>query len=78
MSWQDQVHVVFGVIFIAIGLAYLLSARFTDIALGWTSQGILWERLLGDRWARLVARFFFWLVSIALGAWVIHSVWQGA
>ena len=78
MSWQDQVHVGFGVIFVAIGLAYLLSARFADIALGWTSQGILWEKLLGERRARLVARFFFSLVSIALGVWIIYSVRQGA
>ena len=73
MTWEDWVGVVFGVIFIAIGLAYFFSPGFGKIAYEYTAQGIMWKKLVGEKWAPTVAKLFFSLVSIALGVWVIYS-----
>jgi hypothetical protein len=73
MAWEDWVGAVFGVIFIAVGLAYLFSPRFAQWAFAYAAQGIMWRKLLGETWAPIVAKFFFSLVSIALGVWVIYS-----
>jgi hypothetical protein len=76
MTWQDNVGVVLGVVCIALGLAYVFSPRFADIAFAYTSQG-LWKKLVGERWAPHVARYLFSLVSIAFGLWVIYaSIWK--
>ena len=40
MTWEDWVHVVFGVILIAIGLAFLLSPGFGTFAYKSSWQGI--------------------------------------
>jgi threonine/homoserine/homoserine lactone efflux protein len=71
-GWENWVNLLFGIIFIAIGLAYIFSRRFTDFALGMTSQGAMWVRWLGPRWAKLVARSAFGAISIAFGAYVIY------
>jgi len=72
MTWQDKVHVVFGITFLAIGLAYLFSPRFAEVAFAYTSQGVIWKRLVGERWAPLLAKYVFSLASIALGLWVVY------
>ena len=71
-GWEDWVNLLFGIIFIAIGLAYIFSRRFTDFALAMTSQGNMWVRWLGSRWAKLVARSAFGAISIAFGVYVIY------
>jgi hypothetical protein len=77
MTWEDWVHVVFGVIFIAIGLAFLLSPGFGKFAYESTWQGTMWKKLVGEKWAPAVAKFFFSFVSIAFGVWVIYSSIMG-
>jgi hypothetical protein len=77
MTWQDDVGVIFGVILIAIGLAYFLSPRFADLAFAWTTQGLIWKKRVGERWAPRVAKYVFSLVSIAFGLWVLYvSIWK--
>jgi hypothetical protein len=49
MTWEDWVHVVFGVILIAIGLAFLLSPGFGTFAYESTWQGIMWKKLVGEK-----------------------------
>jgi hypothetical protein len=78
MSWQDKVGAGFGVLFIALGLAYLFSPRFGAIALAFTSQGEMWKGLLGEKWAPVVTRYVFSLASIALGVFVIYSAVTGS
>jgi hypothetical protein len=37
----------------------------------------MWKKLVGEKWAPAVAKFFFSLVSIAFGVWVIYSSIMG-
>jgi hypothetical protein len=77
MTWQDYAGVILGAVCIAIGLAYAFSPRFETIAFGYTTQGIFWKKLVGERWAPLVAKYVFSLAGIAFGLWVIYvSVWK--
>jgi hypothetical protein len=76
MTWEDWVHVVFGVIFIAIGLAFFLSPSFGRFAYN-TAQGQMWKKLVGEKWAPAVAKFFFSSVSVAFGVWMIYSSIMG-
>jgi hypothetical protein len=75
--WQDQVGIIFGFIFILIGLAYFFSPRFAEIAFEYTAQGAMWKKLVGEKWAPFVAKFFFSFVSIALGIYVIYHIIYG-
>jgi hypothetical protein len=43
------------------------------MGLAYTAQGIMWKKMLGETRAPIVAKFFFSLVSVALGVWVIYS-----
>jgi hypothetical protein len=77
MTWQDYVGMILGIVCIAIGLAYAFSPRFAAIAFGYTSQGLLWKKLVGERFAPLVAKYVFSLAGIAFGLWLIYvSVWK--
>jgi hypothetical protein len=77
MIWEDQVGIIFDVIFILIGLAYFFSRRFAEIAFEYTAQGVMWKKLVGEKWAPTVAKFFFSFVSIALGIYVIYHIIYG-
>jgi hypothetical protein len=49
------------------------SRTFGEIALAYTSQGVMWKKLLGEKWAPVVVKYLFSLVSIAAGVWVIYA-----
>jgi hypothetical protein len=36
----------------------------------------MWKKLVGEKWAPTVAKFFFSFVSIALGIYVIYHIEQ--
>ena len=78
MTWQDKVGVIFGFVFIAMGLAYFLIPRFSEFAFAYTPQGNFWKAALGEEWAPVVAKYVFSLASAAFGAWVIYSATMGA
>ena len=77
MTFMNWVSIAFGVVFIAMGVAFFASRTFGDIAFQMTSQGNLWKSLLGEKWAPVFAKFFLSLVSIAFGGWIIYSVISG-
>jgi len=37
----------------------------------------MWKKLVGEKWAPIVAKFFFSFVSIALGIYVIYHIIYG-
>jgi hypothetical protein len=78
MSGIDWVSFAFGIIFIVTGLAFFFSRRFGEFAYQRTSQGLMWKSFLGDKWSPVVAKYFFALASIALGAWVIYQSITGS
>jgi hypothetical protein len=77
MNGIDWVGVTTGALFVAIGLAYLLSRRFVAFALKWTPQGGMWSSWLGEKWAPILARTLFAFASIAAGVWVVYSAVYG-
>jgi hypothetical protein len=77
MSWMDWFTGIVGVICVCVGLAYFFSPRFSQYALQNTAKGSLWMTLLGERWAPIVAKFVFSIVSIAFGAWLIYNAVAG-
>ena len=54
-------------------MAFVASRTFGEIALAYTSQGVMWKKLLGEKWAPVVVKYLFSLVSIAAGVWVIYA-----
>ena len=54
-----------------------LSPGFGTFAYESTRQGIMWKKLVGEKWAPAIAKFFFSFVSIAFGVWVIYSSIMG-
>jgi hypothetical protein len=72
MAHTDWVAVTMGILFIAIGIAFATSRRFSSFALTFTGQGSLWTKLLGEKWAPLVAKYCFSLLSIAAGGWYLY------
>jgi hypothetical protein len=77
MTWQDNVGAIFGFILIAMGLAYFLIPRFSEFAFTYTLQGNIWKAVLGEKWAPVVAKYVFSLISIAFGVWVIYAAIMG-
>jgi hypothetical protein len=69
IAWGNM---IMGTIFIACGMAFVASRTFGEIALAYTSQGVMWKKLLGEKWAPVVVKYLFSLVSIAAGVWVIR------
>jgi hypothetical protein len=72
MRHTDWIPVITGVIFIAIGIAFATSRKFASFALAFTRQGNFWTKLLGEKWAPLVAKYLFCLATIAAGIWYIY------
>jgi hypothetical protein len=68
----EWVRLATSIVIIVIGMAYIFSRRFAAFALGMTSQGNMWVRLLGPKWAMFVARSVFGLLSIGIGAYVAY------
>jgi hypothetical protein len=71
------VALIFGVICIGIGLAYLFSERFITFALGTTTQGWAWSKLLGETWSRLASKFVFSAASLAFGGYLVYVAFAG-
>lgn len=66
-------RLAFAIFIIIIGLAYIFSRGFTKFALRMTSQGNMWVGLMGPKWAMLVARYVFGLLSIGIGGYVAYA-----
>ena len=71
MNWKDWVDLIFAAIFIAVGVAFFVSPAFGRFAYEYTSQGVMWKAIVGEKRAPTIAKYFFSLISVALGAWVI-------
>jgi hypothetical protein len=71
------VNLIFGAIFLALGLAFLFSRRFGEFAYNFTRQGQLWKRLVGERAAPYVARFLFSAAGFAMAALSIRAAFYG-
>lgn len=77
MDWESVFILIFGVVFLGIGFGYLFSDRFIAVALGTTTQGVIWNKLLGEKWSRLASRVVFSAVAMAFGAWCIYCAFYG-
>ena len=73
MASIDWGNMIGGTVFIAIGIAFIVSPKFSSFAMASTGQGIFWTKLLGPRWAPHAPKFIFSLMSIAAGVWVIYA-----
>jgi hypothetical protein len=71
------VNLIFGAIFIALGLAFLFSRRFGDFAYNVTWQGQIWKRLVGEKAAPYVARYLFSAAGFGMAALSIHAAFYG-
>ena len=71
MNWKDCVDLIFAAIFIAIGVAFYVSPAFARFAYEYTSQGVMWKAIVGEKWAPTIAKYFFSLIGVALGVWLI-------
>jgi hypothetical protein len=69
--------VIMGILFIGIGLGFLLSTRFGAFVLRTDGHGVLWTQLLGAKWTPIVLRFVFSLIAIAAGGVMIYSAVYG-
>jgi hypothetical protein len=72
MRHTEWIAVVTGIILTAIGIAFATSGAFASFALRFTSQGTFWTKLLGEKWAPLVAKYLFSVASIVAGIWYIY------
>lgn len=70
---KDWAPLVPGAVMIALGLAYFFSHPFRQFAYRWTTQGVVWKWLVGERWAPVVSKYFFSIVAILAGAWYVYS-----
>jgi hypothetical protein len=77
VGWDSIVMLIFGFILLGIGFGYLFSDRFIAFALGTTTQGVIWSKLLGEKWSRLVSQLVFSAVAMAFGAWCIYGAFYG-
>jgi hypothetical protein len=68
---------IFGIILLGIGFGYLFSDRFITFALGNTTQGVIWSKLLGEKWSRLVSKLVFSAAAMAFGAWCVYGAFYG-
>jgi hypothetical protein len=69
--------IIMGILFIGVGLGFLLSIRFGAFALRTDGRGVFWTRLLGEKWAPIVLRFVFSLIGIGVGVVMIYSAFYG-
>jgi hypothetical protein len=77
MGWESWFIGIIGVVCVGIGLAYLLSPRFSEWAMAKTSQGRMWSKMVGEANAPTFAKYVFSLVSFAAGAYFIYCAYRG-
>jgi len=69
--------VIMGILFIGIGLGFLLSTRFGAFVIRTDGRGVFWAKLLGEKWTPIVLRFVFSLIAIVAGGMMIYSAVYG-
>jgi hypothetical protein len=50
---------VFGVFCVVMALFSFFSRRVQKWGMEYTPQGVIWEKLVGDKWARFVVKYLF-------------------
>jgi hypothetical protein len=67
----EWVRLATSIVIIIIGIAYILSRRFSSFALRMTSQGNMWVSLLGPKYAMML-RYVFGVLAIGIGSYVAY------
>jgi hypothetical protein len=65
--------VIMGTLFTLVGIGFLVSPKFGAFTIKADGRGVIWGRLLGEKWTPIVVRFIFSAIAIAVGLMTIYS-----